>query len=418
MSSASASIFTRLGSMLPWNWAGRRQAGTQQSSGGSGGTNSGVTVDLTNSLSVSAVWSSLKLIAESVGSLPLKCYKIDSKGVRTPYPTHPLAQLFLSKPNRYQNVNQFLETLGFEEGAHGNAYMLIQRVGDRIVGLLPLMADQMTVVMDAVTGDLTYRYASGQDVTVFAESSIWHVKAMGNGITGLSPLAFARESIGLGIAGDRRAAKVAKNGFKPSGVLKFDKALTPAQREALRAEFSDLAQGEDDTVRILEFGMTYEQVSLSPADAQMLETRKFQLSDIARFFAVPTVLIGGTEGSTAWGTGVEAILDGWYRTSLRPRLVRIEQSINNSLVSVSERGQVVFEFDLEALLRMSPAARSTRVKEHVQGGIITPNEGRLEMGYEKHSDPAADSIYMQQQMVRIGTGGGGTPPPAFGKNES
>lgn len=402
-------ILQRLGSFFATGLglSGRRNKGPQQASAQANSTDSNVVVDESTALNVSAVWSAVRLIAESIGSLPIVGYQVDSNGKRKPAPNHPLSILFSGKPNRYQTTNEFLETLGLQEGLHGNTYCLIGRVNDddvnsRIVSLLPLMADQMSVVLDDF-GDIQYRYLEDGVLSVFPESRIWHVKSMGNGIVGLSPLAYARESIGLGIAADRRAAKFAKRGFKPAGVLMLDKLLTKEQRAAIRAEFADLAVSEDDPLRILEAGMTYQQVSLSPADSQLLETRKFQLQDIARFFGVPAVMIGETSSNTIWGSGIESIVEGWYRFGLRPRLERIEASINAKLLPVSERGRFVFEFSLEPLLRMNPTARSQRVKEHVQGGIITPNEGRIEMGYEPVTNPAADQLYAQAQMVPLGT---------------
>jgi HK97 family phage portal protein len=395
--------YQNIGSMFGFGIAGRVNKGYQKASAGSTGSLSNVTIDMDNSLTVSAVWAATKLIAESIGSLPVKGFKIDSKGVRTAAPEHPLAQLFAGKVNRYQTANEFFETMELDECLHGNAYALITRANDsRITSLMPLPADQMTVVLDD-TGSLQYRYYQDGALTVISQEKIWHLKGMGNGITGLAPLTYGRESIGLGLAADRRAAKFAKNGFKGTAVLKIDKMLKPEQREAIRTEFSDLALSDDDGLRILEAGLDYQQISMSPADSQLLESRKYQISDIARYFGVPSVLINNNDGASVWGAGVESIVEGFYRFSLRPRLERIEASINCNLLTAAERGRWEFEFSLDSLMRLNPTANATRIKEHVQGGLITPNEGRVMQGMEKSADPNADVLYMQAQMVKLGT---------------
>lgn len=400
-------LIETIGEFFGLGRAGRRTAGVQKASAGDRSSATEVMVNEHTALSVSAVYGCVRVRAEAVGSLPLRCYRLSAGQPPESFEKHPLAKLFAGNVNRYQTVNEFLETLDSQELMHGNHYSLIQRLNNddaesEIIGLLPLMADQMDVRLEK-DGEVTYRYTENGNVSVLHHSRIWHTKQFGNGVVGLSTLEFARQAVGLAISAEKQAAKFAKNGFKPAGVLMIDKLLKPEQREAIRSEFSTLVQGDEDPLKVLEAGMTYQQVSISPADAQLLESRKFQLEEICRFFGVPPVMIGDSSGSTVWGSGIQALMAGFYGITLRPRLERLEASINHRLLSIRDRGRYEFRFDAEALLRMDPTARSTRVKEHVQSGLLTPNEARIEMGYGRSSDAAADKLYAQAQLVPLGS---------------
>lgn len=396
-----------------WGRAGQRSDGYQKGSAGESGSSSGKAVNEDSAMSLSAVYASVRLIAESIGGLPMRGYKLSSGSPRTASPDHPLAILFAGKPNRHQTAVEFWETMGSQHAMHGNAYALIDRTGKRITSLTPLMADQMKVRL--LDSSIIYEYYESGKVTVLSEASVFHVKGMGNGIVGLSPLSYAAHAIGIALAADDRAGNIAKRGFKPAGVLMIDKLLTPEQRKAIRAEFAGLAEGDGDPLKVLEAGMTYQQVSMSPADAQFLETRRYQLEDIARFFGVPPILIGDMSASTVWGSGITEIVQGFYKFNLRPYLERFEAAVNNRLLTVEERGRFEFEFDLDSLLRMSPDKTTTRIKEQVLAGLMTPNEGRIEQGLPRMDNPAADRLYMQAQLTPIELLGAqvAKPAPAF-----
>jgi HK97 family phage portal protein len=141
----------------------------------------------------------------------------------------------------------------------------------------------------------------------------------------------------MAITGEEWSSNVVGNGGKPTGVLMYDKILTKEQREQLRDRFRDLREGPTDALMTLEAGMKYEQISLSPQDVQLLEARRFQIEDIARFFGVPSVMINDTAGGTVWGSGIQQIIEGWYKLALRTELERIEASIVSNLLAVGER---------------------------------------------------------------------------------
>jgi hypothetical protein len=182
-------------------------------------------------------------------------------------------------------------------------------------------------------------------------------------------------------------------------VLTIDKLLKPEQREQIRAAFADLQQGSGDPLRVLEAGMTYQQVSMNPKDVQLLETRRFQIEDIARFFGVPSVLINDTAASTTWGSGIQQIVEGFYKLGLRPYLERYESAIRNSLLSIDDKRNYEFEFDFGALLRGDEQTRYQTYKEAIMSGFKTINECRQREGLEPIS--GGDVAYLQAQMTPI-----------------
>lgn len=389
---------------------GTRHSGPQVSSAGATFSKAGVTVNAGTASTVSAVFAAVARYHETISCMSLTLRDISEEGrpLRVNR-THDLARLFAHKPNRYQTTPQWLQVVVGQLRLHNNAYVVKQflRPQDpksRLVGLLPLMSDQMLVVQEA-NGALTYQYTTDKGVLVYAEEQILHIKVGGNCITGESPLSAAADNVGLAISARDRASTFAKNGFKPSAVLMCDQLLDEEQREAIKERFAEITASQNDGLHVLEAGLKYQSLNLSPADAQLLESRKFELREIARFFNVPPALIGD-EGASPYGTDFESVMEGFYRLSLQPFCELIEAEMTASLLKPEERGTLKFMFNAEDLLKLTPAKLHTTVKEQVQGGLITPNEGRARLGLEPSTDPAADFLYMQQQMVRLGTGGG------------
>lgn len=356
-----------------------------------------VAVTLDSALQLSSVWACVRLIAECVGSLDICVYKIDpSTGERVEDDEHYLSKLFSGKVNRWQTRQEFMETMTYQLVLMGNCYAMKQKDSKgNLIGLIPLMSQQMQVdLLD--DGTVIYSYNEGTNVKVFSAESIWHNKLFGNGVIGLSPLAFARNSIGIGQAAEGSVTKIYKNGGKPSGVLTIDKILTEAQRKQIKESFSELSEGNSDRLFVLEADMKYTQVSLSPLDIELLASRRFQIEDIARFFGVPSVLINDTSAGTTWGSGIQQIVQGFYKLNLRPYLERYESSMEVNLLTPAERASYEIEFDFDDLLQPEQSERIKSYKEAVTGGIMTPNEARLEEGWKPKT--GGDSLLVQQQM--------------------
>lgn len=245
---------------------------------------------------------------------------------------------------------------------------------------------------------MIYEYKNANNDTAFySEQAIWHIKLFGNGIIGLSPLGYARQSLGVAIATEDRIGALARSGGKQSGILTIDKVLTPEQRTTVRDNFADLTNGPNDKLFVLEAGMNFESTSLSPADMEMLQNRRFQVEDIARFMGVPSVLINDTSGSTVWGSGVSQIVQGFYKLNLRPYLERIESSIKRHLLEQTEWGTIDIEFDFDSLLRANQQERYDANQKAINSGQLTPNEARRNEGRE--SMTGGDNIYLNGTLV-------------------
>lgn len=354
-------------------------------------------VNFDTALSVSAWWAGVRLLSETVACLPIHFYKV-GLNEKTPDVTHPLWYLLNTKPNRYQNKVEFWETVMLNLVTSGNAYISIERIGNRIVSLIPLMSTQMsTELLD--DGDIVHTYYSGTTTRVYSGQSVWHIKLFGNGVIGLSPLAHARQSLGISIASENRLGSIYRNGGKPTGILMVDKLLRPEQREQIRRSMAELASGNDDNLFVLEAGMKYESVSMSPQDIELLESRRFQLEDVARFLGVPSVLINDTSGSTTWGSGVQQIIEGFYKLNLRPYLERLEAGIKCHLLNESDARNYQIEFDFDALLRMDQSNRFDGYGKGINAGVLTPNEARALEGWAPQA--GGDRLLVNGTMVPL-----------------
>ena len=387
--------FTRIGS---WMQDGlRRIAGIQYSQPSAYPEESATPVTFDSAMQLSAVWACVKIISETISSLPLTIYRKTDSG-RKEAVNHPLSLLFNGKVNRYQTKIEFFETVLLNLLTTGNAYCYMQRVGDRIVGLLPLMSADMEVTL-MLDGSLVYEYTKDVGVTVYAEKSIWHLKLFGNGVIGMSPLAYQRNTLGIAQAAERAVTKIYRNGGKPSGVLSMDKFLTQEQRELMREKFYTLSSSNEDRLMVLEGGMKFEGISLSPQDIELLASRQFQISEICRWYGVPSVMVNDTSSTTVWGSGIEQIVSGFYKLTLRPLMEKIEASILVNLMGPSEAGKYEIEFDFNALTRSDLKTRFDSYRIGIYGGFLKPNEARRMEGMPDAD--GGDVLYMQGANVKI-----------------
>jgi HK97 family phage portal protein len=350
----------------------------------------------------SAFWASVRLLTETVSAMPLVCYEKKSndtiQNVKTDY---PLWELLNYEPNRYQTRTEFFEQVMLNLVTWGNAYIIKQQVGTRITGLTVYPSEQvkMSLLHD---GSITYEYVTPNgDIKVFAEKSVWHIKLFGNGLVGMSPLAYAGNALGISKNLGDRQSRLAANGGKVNGVLTVDSALTDMQRKAVKANFAGLSEGNADELFVLEAGFKYQQTGLSPTDQQLLESRRFSVEDIARFMGVPSVLINDTASSTTWGSGIEQINMGFYKLNLKPYLERIESSIKRHLIPRKDWQSIDIEFDFDSLLRADSLTRADTYSKAVNSGQMTPNEVRALEG--RPPKTGGDEIYLNGSLVPAGT---------------
>jgi HK97 family phage portal protein len=397
------SFWSNLWSLLGGT-ASQRVIGVQTSEPGSGRlTKRSVTPD--TALQISSVFACVRILAETVAGLPLNFYERAAGGALNQIFEHPLYQILNTKPNRYQTNVEFFETLMYQYALHGNSYHRIDRnKKGEVISLMPYMTHQVETMLQE-DGNILHKYNTGRKIEEITEDNMWHNKLFGNGVIGMSPLGYARNSIGVQISAEDRVNSMANNNFKQSGVLMIDKVLKPEQRKQIRENFRDLTEGGDDALKILEAGAQYQSTSMNPRDVQFLETRRFQTEDIARFFNVPSVLINDTNATTVWGSGIEQIVTGFYKLGLRPYLERIEASVKNRLLQISERRNIVPAFEFDMLLAGSEKTRYEAYKTGIAGGVLTINEARKKE--ELPPIKGGDDLRIQQQVVPVGQNKGG-----------
>lgn len=382
-----------------FSWLGlTRQTGQQTGQSIARATNSTASVNFESAMTVSAFFAAVRLLTETIASLDIKCYKLNKDGTRELDTKHPLWRLLRYSPNRYQTNVEFMETLMLQLVTTGNSYCVVEyNFSGYPSSLIPIMSAQVTPELMR-DGSVTYQYydANG-NVRVYSEKSIWHVKLFGNGIVGLSPISYAAKTIGVSIDSDNRAAKLAASGGKTNGILMVDRLLTPEQRAQTRRNFSELTEGAEDQLFVLEADMKYERTSLSPQDMQLLETRRFQLEDVARFMGVPSVLINDTSGTTAWGSGVQQIIQGFYKLGLTPYTKRYKSSIERHLMPIKDREKYEIDFNFDELLQADLSTRLDSYSKGINGGSLTPNEARAREKLPRKA--GGDSIYLNGTLV-------------------
>ena len=342
---------------------------------------SAVSVTETTALQVSEVWGASRLLSETFACLPVDVFTRKEKGV-VAGDARQLREVLTLSPNALQTPVEFFETMQLNLVLHGNAYARIQRNAFGVVALWPLPAQSVIPVMLG-DGSVVFEQHTSSGVVVYAAKDIFHVKLFGNGLVGLSPLGFARNTLGLAQATDRYQSKVFKHGGRPSGVLMVSGQLTSAQRQEVRKKFLEMVTEKEFEQRlvVLPGGDKFEQTQLSPADLELLEQRKFTTSQILRFMGnIPGPLVGHMSESTVWGSGIEQMFLAWYRTGLNPYATRWEQAIEKHLMTPVQRLSWKIEFDFDALLRSDSKTQAEVIKSLVGGPVWTPDEGRAAMG--------------------------------------
>ncbi|WP_395008662.1 phage portal protein [Undibacterium sp.] len=414
------------------NWLIKSVAGritSMQSTVGGSDSYSGEIVNQQTAMQIATVWACIRLIAETIATLPMIMYERDAKGGRNVARDHWLYRLLHDQPNANMTAVEFWECVVSQLCLWGNAYVLKTYIGNRIVSLDPLKPNLMQVKTD-VNGDLFYIYTTSSGLKTYTEKEIWHVKGFGiDGLVGLSPVSYARNSLGAAIATDRASGKLFANGMRAGGALTMQNILTKEQREQIRESMAAQLAGTANTgkLMVLEGGSTYQSLSMNPDDVQMLETRAFQVEEICRWFRVPPFMIGHSEKSTSWGTGLEQQMIGFLTFALRPYLTRLEQGIKKSLLPPPDRLKYFGEFSIEGLMRADSAGRAALYASGGQNGWMTRNEIR-----ELENRPpvaGGDELTVQSNLLPINLLGKTTPDkvakdafsswlglPTFGEN--
>lgn len=329
-------------------------------------------------LQVSAVWACVELLSDNIASLPLFVYEreLGADGHKNLARGTDLWKLLHDNPNRRNTPMEFWQFMTLNFILRGNAYArVVRNAAGEAIELLPLSSDQVEVEVDS-TGKVVYKYSYEGKIIVYDERSILHWKDKGNGIYGMSRLDYMRSSVGVAISSQNHTEQGYRKSGRRPGVFMIDKLLTQEQREKIRKNYSGLVEGSDDDLLVLEAGAKFEPLSLSPADLQLLDTRKFAVEDIARWFGVSSVMINDTAKTTTWGTGITELIEGFYKFRLRPMLEGLEQAIERRVLTPGQREKYTVEFSLDAILRGSFRDRLEAASTAVNNGLMTRNEYR------------------------------------------
>ncbi|AIO68236.1 MULTISPECIES: phage portal protein [pseudomallei group] len=342
-------------------------------------SSSGETVTVDSAMQLSAAWACVRLIAETVATLPLNLHQKGADGTRSLAISHQLYEVLHNQPNADNTAVEFWEVIVASMLLWGNGYARKLRSAGTIIGL-ELMLPQRMTVKRLTTGALqyTYRDIDGSGL-VLTEDDVLHFRGFSlNGWMGVSVIAYAREVFGNAIAANKTSSSVFKNGLRPSGVLSTDQVLQKDKREEIRgslaAQFGGAMQA--GKTMVLEAGMKYQAITMNPGDVQLLETKAFNVEEICRWFRVPPFMVGHSEKSTSWGTGIEQQMIGFLTFALRPWLTRIEQAIRRGCLTPQERTKYFAQFSVEGLLRADSAGRASFYSTMTQNGIMTRDECR------------------------------------------
>lgn len=339
-------------------------------------TYSGRRVSPQLAMQLTAVFSCVRVLAESVGMLPCSLYEQLDRGNRRAV-RERLSKLLSTKPNNYMTPQEFWELLIACLCLRGNFYAYKVKALGEVVELLPLDPSSVTPKLNSKwEPEYQVTFPDGKRDTL-TQDDIWHVRIFTlDGLTGLSPIAYAKQAVGLGLATEEHGSRLFGNGAVTSGVLQTDQYLKDDAYERLKTDFENRHQGLANAHKpmILEMGLKWQQISMTSEDAQFLETRKFQLAEICRIFRVPLHMIQNTDRATF--NNIENLGIGFINYSLVPYLTRIEQRINVGLVKPSKQGVFYAKFNTGALLRGDMKSRFDAYATGINWGIYSPNECR------------------------------------------
>lgn len=338
----------------------------------------GVTVTPEAALTHAAVLAAVRLLAETVASLPIILYRRLPDGGKVRATDHPLYHLLHLKPNPRMAAFSLKEAMQASLALYGNGYALIDWGPDgRPAALWPLLPTMVTPEQDAETGNLQYRVQTRKGSKVLPADQVLHIPGFSfDGLVGKSPITLAREAIGLALAQDEHGAAFFARGARMSGILTYPGALSPEARERLRKGWEAMANGRDNAWRtaVLEDGMKFEALTIPNKDAEWLAARKFSVNEIARIFRVPPHLIGDLERATF--SNIETQSLEFLTYSLRPWLTRWEESLTVQLLTPAEQETYFVEFLTADLLRGDTKSRYEAYRMAREAGWLSVNEIR------------------------------------------
>jgi len=374
-----------------------------------GGSTSGTFVNETAAMQTAAVYSCVRVISEAVASLPIHVYRYEENGTQQ-MPGHSLHNLLHNAPNPEMTSFSFRETLMAHILIWGNAYAQVIRDGSgRVAALYPLLPHKMDV-WRGNNGEIFYTYWRDMDETRRREESggitlrkdqVLHIPGLSfDGLVGYSPIALAKNAIGMAIATENFGAGFFANGANPGGVIESPTAVKDPTK--LRDAWEVLYKGSRNSgkVAVLEEGLKFSTVSVPPEQAQFLQTRKFQLNEIARIFRVPPHMIGDLEKSSFSNIEQQAL--EFVKYCVNPWIIRWEQAMWQNLILPSEQATHFVKFNLDGLLRGDYETRMKGYATGIQNGFFCPNDVRkLENMNEIPAEDGGFNYMVNGNMVKL-----------------
>ncbi len=366
-----------------------------------GGSTSGKVVNERSSMQMTAVYACVRILAEAIAGLPLHLYRQGEGSSKQKAKDHPLYTLLYAEPNSEMTSFVFRETLMTHLLLWGNAYAQIIRNGKgQVAALYPLMPSRMQVDRDK-SGNLYYQYTTNAEdaptmkgtSVILDPSDVLHIPGLGfDGLVGYSPIAMAKNAIGMAIACEEFGAKFFANGAAPSGVLEHPGTVKDPTRlrETWQGQFGGSANS--GKVAVLEEGMKYTPISISPEQAQFLQTRKFQINEIARIFRVPPHMVGDLEKSSF--SNIEQQSLEFVKYTLDPWVIRWEQSLSRALLAPDEKQSMFFRFNVEGLLRGDYQSRMTGYATARQNGWMSANDIRTLEDMDRIAEEDGGDLYL------------------------
>lgn len=329
-------------------------------------------------LQLSTIWACIDLRARVLASLPLFVYRVPSigNGSRTLARDTRLWNLLHDSPNSRMTPFEFWRAMMVNHDMRGNAYARVERisVGGEALALWPMPASQVEQFVQE-DGSILYLYSVADTTFIYGEDDVLHLQGLGNGTMGMDKLAFMRASITEAASQQESATRTFGTNGKPTGVLMTPHVLDAQQRLALGQRFSELQNGPVGRIHVLEADFKYQQLSATPEQMELLDSRKFTTEELCRWYDTPPVLVFHSN-QTAWGSGIEQIIEGWHKFTIGPLTVSIGQSLRKRVMTTGQRANMHVEFGLDALLRATPKARFDLYATATQNGIMDRDECR------------------------------------------
>lgn len=367
-----------------------------------GRTTSGKPVNERTAMQTTAVYACVRILAEAVASLPLHVYEYQDDGGKKLVHEHPLYYLLHDEPNPEMTSFVFRETLMSHLLIWGNAYAQIIRDGaGRVLGLYPLLPDKMEVQRDD-RGNIYYVYSRNSDENpMFKEygniklkaEDVLHIPGLGfDGLIGYSPIAMAKNAVGMTLACEEYGASFFANGANPGGVLEHPGVLKDPSK--VRESWNSVYRGVNNAhkIAVLEEGMKYQQIGIPPEEAQFLETRKFQINEIARLYRIPPHMVGDLDKSSF--SNIEQQSLEFVKYTLDPWVIRWEQSLQRSLLLPGEKGKYFIKLNVDGLLRGDYQSRMNGYAVGRQNGWFSANDIREMENMNPIPDEEGGNLYL------------------------